>query len=155
MKLKRTQREVPVRQQPKATENNDAATDTTISADTIRERAERNMANDQNDSAASSQAESIRQSEDTSATLSVNEERSIDSDNENTTQKSNNTRKTDSEIKKPPVVTTPKPPTSNNSSTPPKANNNAATNPPNAANANAATNSNSDSIKELIQEKSN
>jgi len=152
VKLKRTQREVPVRQQPKATENNDATMDNNISADTIRERAERNMANDQNDSTANSQAESIRQSEDTSATLSVNEERSFDSDSENTTQKSNNTRRTDSEIKKPPAVTAPKPPASNNTSTPPKANNNAAINSANTTNGAA---NNSDSMKELIQERSN
>lgn len=160
VKLKRTQREVPVRQQP--TTNDNAATEDSISADTIKQRAERNMANAQNDAAANSQKESIRQSEDTSATLSVNEQRSIDSGNENIAQIPSNTRNTDAEVKKPPVVTAPKPPTDKDTSAPPKTNNNnnnnnnATPKPANTANDAASNTANSnDSMKELIQERTN
>ena len=162
VKLKRTQREVPVRQQPTTNDNDNAATEDSISADTIKQRAERNMANAQNDAAANSQKESIRQSEDTSATLSVNEQRSIDSDNENIAQIPSNTRNTDAEVKKPPVVTAPKPPTDKDTSAPPKTNNNnnnnnnATPKPANTANDAASNTANSnDSMKELIQERTN
>ncbi|WP_201601878.1 hypothetical protein [Psychrobacter submarinus] len=162
VKLKRTQREVPVRQQPTTNDNDNAATEDSISADTIKQRAERNMANAQNDAAANSQKESIRQSEDTSATLSVNEQRSIDSGNENIAQIPSNTRNTDAEVKKPPVVTAPKPPTDKDTSAPPKTNNNnnnnnnATPKPANTANDAASNTANSnDSMKELIQERTN
>ena len=162
VKLKRTQREVPVRQQPTTNDNDNAATEDSISADTIKQRAERNMANAQNDAAANSQKESIRQSEDTSATLSVNEQRSIDSGNENIAQIPSNTRNTDAEVKKPPVVTAPKPPIDKDTSAPPKTNNNnnnnnnATPKPANTANDAASNTANSnDSMKELIQERTN
>ena len=162
VKLKRTQREVPVRQQSTTNDNDNAATEDSISADTIKQRAERNMANAQNDAAANSQKESIRQSEDTSATLSVNEQRSIDSDNKNIAQIPSNTRNTDAEVKKPPVVTAPKPPTDKDTSAPPKTNNNnnnnnnATPKPANTANDAASNTANSnDSMKELIQERTN
>jgi hypothetical protein len=162
VKLKRTQREVPVRQQPTTNDNDNAATEDSISADTIKQRAERNMANAQNDAAANSQKESIPQSEDTSATLSVNEQRSIDSGNENIAQIPSNTRNTDAEVKKPPVVTAPKPPTDKDTSAPPKTNNNnnnnnnATPKPANTANDAASNTANSnDSMKELIQERTN
>jgi len=158
VKLKRTQREVPVRQQSTTNDNDNAATEDSISADTIKQRAERNMANAQNDAAANSQKESIRQSEDTSATLSVNEQRSIDSGNENIAQIPSNTRNTDAEVKKPPVVTAPKPPTDKDTSAPPKTNNNnnATPKPANTANDAASNTANSnDSMKELIQERTN
>lgn len=171
--LRRTQREVPVRQKAQAN-NNEVATDTSLSADTIKQRAERNLARDNDSSAATSGTESIRQSDNTSETLSVNEERSFDSEggNSNTSQKvdssqktnnsqkTDSTRKTDAENKKPPVVAAPKPPasstsnTANNSSNN-NANSNNATNNSNKANTKAAPKTNTDTMKELIEDKSN
>lgn len=156
VRLQRTQREVPVRQKAPTVDN--SATDSeNISADAIKDRAERNMANDSNGSAANSE-ESIRQSEDTSATLSVNEERSFESENDNKPQKTDNPRKNEAEVKKPPVVAAPKPPASNTAKAPAaNANSNSSANNSsnNSSNKAAAPKANNDAIKELIENKSN
>lgn len=128
--LKPTKREVPARQKaPVVAEKNDNNNSAT------------------NDSQASTKnsnkAESIRQSADTSATLTVNEERTLSSDNDTAPAKQ--------ETKKPPVVATPKPPSSASSD---KVQESSAKKP--AANTDKATNiNNADSMKELIEEKSN
>ena len=128
--LKPTKREVPARQKaPVVAEKNDNNNSAT---------------NDSQDSTKNSnKAESIRQSADTSATLTVNEERTLSSDNDTAPAKQ--------ETKKPPVVATPKPPSSVSSD---KAQESSAKKP--AANTDKAANkNNADSIKELIEEKSN
>ena len=150
--LRPTKREVPVRQQT----NND--TDQTASNTTTRNTQE--AANQAN-------AESIRQSVDTSETLSVNEERIVGTDEQapavSTPKNGDNTRKpeqdskkpaasgTDNNVaKKPPVVATPKPPSANPS------NANSANKNANSSSTNTGTaKSNNDSIKELIEEKNN
>ena len=152
--LRPTKREVPVRQQTQT--NND--TDQTASNTTNRNAQE--AANQAN-------AESIRQSVDTSETLSVNEERIVGTDEQapavSMPKNGDNTRKpeqdskkpaasgTDNNVtKKPSVVATPKPPSAN-------ANNaNSANKNTNSNSANTGTaKSNNDSIKELIEEKNN
>ena len=128
--LKPTKREVPARQKaPVVAEKNDNNNSAT---------------NDSQDSTKNSnKAESIRQSADTSATLTVNEERTLSSDNDTAPAKQ--------ETKKPPVVATPKPPSSASSD---KAQESSSKKP--AANTDKAANkNNADSIKELIEEKSN
>ncbi len=128
--LKPTKREVPARQKaPVVAEKNDNNNSAT---------------NDSQDSTKNSnKAESIRQSADTSATLTVNEERTLSSDNDTAPAKQ--------ETKKPPVVATPKPPSSVSSD---KAQESSSKKP--AANTDKAANkNNADSIKELIEEKSN
>lgn len=128
--LKPTKREVPARQKaPVVSEKNDNNNSAT---------------NDSQDSTKNSnKAESIRQSADTSATLTVNEERTLSSDNDTAPAKQ--------ETKKPPVVATPKPPSSASSD---KAQESSSKKP--AANTDKAANkNNADSIKELIEEKSN
>ncbi len=128
--LKPTKREVPARQKaPVVAEKNDSNNSAT------------------NDSQASTKnsnkAESIRQSADTSATLTVNEERTLSSDNDTAPAKQ--------ETKKPPVVATPKLP---NSASSDKSQENNSKKP--AANTDKAANKNSaDSMKELIEDKSN
>ncbi|MGO2386836.1 MAG: hypothetical protein ACTH6Z_06840 [Psychrobacter sp.] len=100
----------------------------------------------------SSAQKSIRQSADTSATLSVSEERTVGGEvqtiSEASSKDTNNTDKPAGDgntSKKLPVVPTPKPPSSTNNSS--SANGN-------SADANSATN-NSDSMKALIEDKSN
>lgn len=166
--LRPTKREVPVRQQ--ANTNSDDQT-----ANTNRNTQGTNTSSE----------ESIRQSTDTSETLIVNEERVIvgeeQSSSESLSQNDNNNRPAQDNkkpagegntLKKPPVVPAPKPPSANSnngnnsnkinntnaakkntntSSADKKANGNANNG---AANAGAAKNNN-DSIKELIEEKSN
>lgn len=156
--LKPTKREVPVRQQDQ-------------------------QANDQaagNNQSTGGSGESIRQSADTSETLSVNEERVIGGEEQApdaaSPKNTDNTRKPDQENKKPaagtdnststkpPVVATPKPPSanSNNNDSPNSAEKKTNANTVNK-NANSGSNSantgtaknNNDSIKELIEEKSN
>ena len=129
---------------------------------TKREIPTRQQAQDESDQAASSSRqesssrpeESIRQSADTSATLSVSEERTVGGDvqtaseaspksEEGVSKPAQETKKPASEVdkgtaKKPPVVPTPKPPSSNS-----------------GANTNSPTKDNSDSIKALIEDKSN
>ncbi|WP_296193306.1 MULTISPECIES: hypothetical protein [unclassified Psychrobacter] len=162
--LRPTKREVPVRQK-------------TVANDSAAEQAASNNANRGVQSGSSSTAESIRQSADTSETLSVNEERTVEIEGQTTiTQAPTNTdnnRKTEAEAKKPanannaasngtsnnttakkpPVVETPKPPSANANSNATNKNANAAGKNPNA-NVNASK-GNNDSIKELIEEKSN
>ena len=119
VKLKPTKREVPVRQKtPVVVEDNDNSATTASQAPT-------------KDNSNKSDTESIRQSDDTSATLNVNEERTLSSDNDAPPAKQ--------DVKKPPVVATPKPPSS-------------ATNAQETSSKKPATNT--DSIKELIAEKS-
>ena len=127
VKLKPTKREVPARQKaPVVAEKNDS----------------NNNAN--NDSQASTKnsnkAESIRQSADTSATLTVNEERTLSSDNDTAPAKQ--------ETKKPPVVATPKPPSSATSQE-------SGSKKPAANTDKAASKNSADSMKELIEDKSN
>lgn len=162
--LKRTEKEVPVRQQVQTT-NSNANTDDNISADTIRQRAERSIANNNQALEGNEEIESIRQSDNTSATFSVNEERSFDTGNSNNTPSSENSRKTESETKKPPVVATPKPPTTNSNNSSKTGNgsniaaqaNNKSNNKPSNDNSSSANNSKSskDSMKELIENRSN
>ena len=140
-----TKREVPVRQKAQA-------------SDSANEQVASNNAN--RDGQGINNNESIRQSVDTSATLSVNEERTVGNEeqvltvpsakNDEDIRKSEQTAKKsatldNNTLKKPPVVPTPKlPSTTNNSS--------------NAASKNINNNTpktNNDSIKELIEEKSN
>lgn len=155
VKLRRTQREVPVRRKAPIADNSTTTDSNNISADAIKERAERNMANDDSGSGANNE-ESIRQSEDTSATLSVNEARSFESEGDNTPQKTESPRKNEAEVKKPPAVAAPKPPAAN----PPKApaagasSTSSANNASSSSKANAAK-ANSDTMKELIEDKSN
>ena len=149
--LRPTKREVPVRQKVQANDS-DGPNEQAASNNTSRSGQE--AANNSND-------ESIRQSVDTSATLSVNEERTVGNEEQTLTApsaKNDDTRKPEqaakkpaidnSTLKKPPVVPTPKPPSSTNSTN----------NGSNAANKNSnssAPKANNDSIKELIEEKSN
>lgn len=162
--LRPTKREVPVRHK-------------TVTNDSATEQAASNNANRGGQSGSSSTAESIRQSADTSETLSVNEERTVEIEGQlMTTQSStdtnrnseattgnatNNGSSNNNAPKKPPVVDAPKPPSANANSNAANKNTNAASKNPNAnaagknsnANANASKGSN-DSIKELIEEKS-
>lgn len=118
VQLKPTKREVPVRQKPPVVvEDNDNSA-------TASQAPTKNNSN-------KSDAESIRQSEDTSATLNVNEERTLSSDN--------NVPPAKQDVKKPPAVATPKPPSS-------------ATNAQETSSKKPVTTT--DSIKELIEEKS-
>ena len=147
--LKPTKREVPARLQEEA---DDAAAQ---AASANSNRGNQESAN------SSTTQESIRQSVDTSATLSVSEERTVGGETKTISEASpkeeNNTSKPapenkkpaapaeNSTSKKPPVVPTPKPPSSTNN------NSNA-----NGKSANAnPPKSNSDSIKALIEDKSN
>jgi hypothetical protein len=142
VKLQPTKREVPVRQKaPVATEDDNS--DASVSSSDSNPAA----SND------SSSAESIRQSADTSATLSVNEERTVATEGEtnaaSTTKKDDKPRKTEQESKKLPVVPTPKPPTAAN---PPEKNNASSDTSNKNTNAGAAKKDN-DGIKALIEEK--
>ncbi|WP_238038805.1 hypothetical protein [Psychrobacter sp. Ps6] len=147
--LKPTKREIPARQQAQAVNNtaNDQATNSNTSRDS------------QGSFNESISEESIRQSADTSETLSVTEERTVGNESQSVseapTQNEGNANKpkqdnkkpvasgtdNNSSIKKPPVVPAPKPPSTSN---------NGASN-----NANTPKNNNSDSIKALIEDKSN
>ena len=131
--LKPTKREVPVRQQTQETDN--SANDQVASSNTNRSSQE---------SATNYSEESIRQSADTSDTLSVTEERIVeDRTSSATTSRSEDNKRPAAPESKPPVVPTPKPPSaSNNSNT-------------TSRNANAAPKNNSDSLKTLIEDKSN
>ena len=152
--LKPTKREIPVRQQAQAvnnTANEQEAANTNTSRDSQRSS---------NDSAP---VESIRQSADTSETLSVTEERTVGNEPQSTDEASSQTESNtnnskqenkkpstagadNSTAKKPPAVPAPKPPNTSNNG----ANSNA-----NAPKNNNAPKDNSDSIKSLIEEKSN
>lgn len=158
--LKPTKREVPVRQQAQAN-NEDANNDQTANNDS--NRGNQVAANN-------SGAESIRQSGDTSATLSVNEERTVATEDgvniSNTTKKEDKSGATEQESKKLPVVPTPKPPSTANTTEKNNAssgssntsNSSGSKSSSNSANKNTAsgtTKNNNDSIKELIEEKSN
>ena len=149
--LRPTKREVPVRQKVQAN-NNDSVNEQAASNNTNRGSQE--ATNNSND-------ESIRQSVDTSATLSVTEERIVGNEEQTLTApsaKNDDTRKPEqaakkpaidnSTLKKPPVVPTPKPPSSTNST-------NNGSNAANKNSNNSAPKANNDSIKELIEEKSN
>ncbi|GAA0805795.1 hypothetical protein [Psychrobacter piscatorii] len=147
--LKPTKREIPARQQAQAVNNtnNDQAANSNTSRDS------------QGSFNESISEESIRQSADTSETLSVTEERTVGNESQSVseapTQNEGNANKpkqdnkkpvasgtdNNSSIKKPPVVPAPKPPSTSN---------NGASN-----NANTPKNNNSDSIKALIEDKSN
>ena len=148
VRLQPTEREVPVRETDENSGSNGAGSQATNN----------------------STAESIRQSEDTSATLAVNEERTVitEGGGGNSTPAPKNedgTRNPESETKSLPVVPTPKPPSAANSSeknntssgSGNKSVNNETVKSPNvepAKNNNAgAAKNNNDSIKELIEEK--
>lgn len=159
--LRPTKREVPVRQPANNSGNEQAAS---------------NNSSRNNQETASNSDESIRQSADTSDTLIVNEERVIgneeqispatppkNEDNANKTAQDNkkSAGAEGSTLKKPPVVPTPKPPSSTNNSSSSNAGPNAANKATSAniSKANApkseAPKANSDSIKTLIEDKSN
>lgn len=134
VRLQPTKREVPVR------EKVETADDAVDSKDWNNQGANNN-----------SSGESIRQSEDTSDTLAVNEERTVVTEDgtvtPSTSKKEDKTGKTEAESKNLPVVPTPKPP---------NAANNTEKNNPSSSSKNAnigAGKSNNDSIKELIEEK--
>lgn len=136
VKLQPTKREVPVRETAETNDN------------------DRNDANGQ--AINGNRTESIRQSEDTSATLAVNEERTVITDGEavtsplpSTSNPEDKARKAEPESKNLPVVPTPKPPAAANN---PEKNNAGSGSSNKNANAGAAKNNN-DSIKELIEEK--
>lgn len=148
--LKPTKREVPVRQQTQEPNN------------AVNDQNTENNTNLGNQAATSSDEESIRQSADTSETLSVTEERIVDYEErtgsavsrgeENATKPSTQDNKkpavseTDNNTaKKPPVVPTPKQPNANSN-----ANSNST-----SRNANAAPKNNPDSMKALIEDKNN
>lgn len=152
--LRPTKREVPLRQKTLVDNNSEQ----TASSATNRNPQE----------SANSSTESIRQSADTSDTLVVNEERIVGTEEQGTS--TTVPKNTDSNApKKPPVVATPKPPASStNNSNSSNANLNSANSDnknqnKGAANKNANSNANSaaapkannDTIKELIEEKSN
>lgn len=132
--LKPTKREVPVRQATPAA--SDSVNEQTAGNSTDRSSQESANAN--------SEAESIRQSADTSETLSVNEERIVGYDpqtssitspkNGESASKPAASSTDNSTVKKPPVVPTPKPPSTTNGSAPKNSN---------------------DSMKTLIEDKSN
>lgn len=129
IKLKPTKREVPVRQRaPVVVE--DSSDDSVSTANQASTKTNNN-------------AESIRQSNDTSATLTVNEERTLSPDDDMPAAKQ--------EVKKPPVVATPKPPSS---ATNPNKAQDSSSKKPAAATDKSANKNNTDSIKELIEEKS-
>lgn len=127
VKLRPTQREVPVRQKPQAPKKEKNADEAQTG-----------------NQATGSKVDSIKQSSDTSDTFNVNEERTVSSDADSSSNSKNDDKSRKSEqdskkssgsdnkdSKKPPVVATPKPPSSANNK------------------------GNNDSMKELIQEKSN
>ena len=167
--LRPTKREVPLRQKTPT----DSSSEQTASSQNPQS------------SANNGATESIRQSVDTSETLSVTEERIVDIEEQGAVtlppKNNDNSRKPEQDAKKPagsgadnsapkkpPIVATPKPPSassnsgsnSNNSSS---ANKNANANNANTANKNTGSSTtnagtaknNNDSIKELIEEKSN
>lgn len=168
--LRPTKREVPPRRQAAPTESKTSTATSTRS----------NGSNSQENVNENSSPESIRQSEDTSATLSVSEERTIAIEGQapvtpSTSKTEQSTQKpADASIsapKKPPVVATPKVPNSASSAS--SGNNSSVSNSTKPANSNAnssntntssanisSTNTssakrNEDSIKELIEQKNN
>lgn len=141
--LQPTKREVPVRQQSKT-----SAQETAVN-ESRDERATNTQTSNANDD-----IESIRQSEDTSETLSVNEERVVETDTGNTAsstpKKETNPRKGEQETQKLPVVPTPKPPVANNNSDNSTSKNNVSSNT--SSKGTNTAKSNTDSIKALITE---
>ena len=103
-------------------------------------------------------SESIRQSADNSDTLSVNEERTVENENadtSSTSKKEDKSSKAEQEAKKLPVVPTPKAPSADKNSS----NTNTSSSSDNKANAANTANKSSgkgsgDSIKDVIEEKS-
>ncbi len=132
VRLQPTKREVPVRQKTEALP-------------------EENAVNDGNQASGSDSVKSIRQSEDTSETLALNEERTVTTEGEaatsSTTQKEDKPRKAEPETKNLPVVPTPKPPSAANNAE--KSNTSSSTG---NKTSNAGATKNNDSIKELIEE---
>lgn len=126
VRLKPTKREVPVRRKAPVVAKEDDSN-----------RANNKTASDKN----TNTKESIRKSEDTSATLAVNEERTVSGDDTASA----------STAKKPPVVATPKPPSAANNS---EKNSDSGSKKSDKADK-AASKKDSDSMKELIEEKSN
>ncbi len=134
VKLKPTKREVPVRQRaPVVVKDN-----SDDSATTASQTSTNNSNNNNNNN-----AESIRQSNDNSETLTVNEERILSSENDVPPAKQ--------EVKKPPVVATPKPPSSATNPSKPQE---SSPKKPVANTDKAGSKNNTDSMKELIEEKS-
>ncbi|TXD96340.1 hypothetical protein ES754_09280 [Psychrobacter frigidicola] len=131
VKLRPTKREVPVRQRPQAPKKSNNSDSSARNKDESSRKS--NSGND-----------SIKQSADTSATFNVNEERTLSSDTDATSNSKDGdkSRKSEQDSKKPPVVATPKPPSS-------------ASNPTTDSKKSDADKNSSDSMKELIQEKSN
>lgn len=139
VRLQPTNREVPARQEPEVIDNTD------------------NYSSNQS----ANGTESIRQSRDTSETLSVNEERIVETDEGVIPSKDDKAGKAEKEANKLPAVPTPKPPnTAPTVSKPPNTANNTEKSNSNTNAASKDTNSgasknNKDNIKELIEEKSN
>lgn len=134
VRLQPTKREVPAREE------------TVTSNDSMNNNEWNNQGTNSNNS-----TRSIRQSEDTSETLAVNEERTVVIEDgtvpPSTPKKEDKSGKAESETKNLPVVPTPNPPSAANNT---EKNNASSSNK--SANA-GATKSNNDSIKELIEEK--
>ena len=167
--LRPTKREVPLRQKTPT----DSSSEQTASSQNPQS------------SANNGATESIRQSVDTSETLSVTEEQIVDIEEQGAVtlppKNNDNSRKPEQDAKKPagsgadnsapkkpPIVATPKPPSAsgnsgNNSNNSSSSNKNANANNANTANKNTGSSTtnagtaknNNDSIKELIEEKSN
>ncbi len=133
VRLQPTKNEIPMRQQAETTD--DIATNESVN------QASSNTKN---------KAESIRESEDTSDTLVVNEERTVAVDGEtvetSTSKKEDTSGKSEKEAKNLPAVPTPPAPKS------PKSTTSNADKSSNSSNSDAAK-KNSDSIKELIEQK--
>ena len=129
-----------------------------------RQEVETIIEDNTNDQSSFNGTDSIRQSRDTSDTLSVNEERVVESETIEPATGDNKITKVEKETNKLPVVPTPKPPNNANN---PANNNEKSTNSANSTekgsnSANtvnkdnsAANKNNKDNIKELIEEKSN
>ena len=128
--LQPTTREVPVRQQTEEIPTSDDNAGETGNLEST-ENTNNQVAPDNNGN-----AESIRKSTDTSDTLSVNEDRTVDTADSPSSAKEDKTRKADSESKKPAVAPTPKPPNK-------------------AEKSGSSSEGNNDTIKALIEEKSN
>ena len=134
--LRPTKREVPVREQTPATSN-----------ESNDQTAGNNAGRSNQEASTNYSEESIRQSADTSATLSVTEERIVEDRNTSATPRNEDsgrkpaTEADNNTTRKPPVVPTPKPPSNNTNNT--------------SRNTNAAPKNNNDSLKALIEDKSN
>ena len=102
VKLRPTQREVPVRPKPQPPQ---------------REKNTERSESGNRDQSTNNRVDSIRQSSDTSETFNVNEERTVtaDTDNSSNAKKDEKSKKSEQDNKKPPVVPTPPQPSASSS----------------------------------------